>query len=420
MRTMQTKKLTECKAVAVGICIFVFTLYMALLLPSYSQAATAQPQQKQSENKLDPAKIASINELNRYLLNMDTADVNAILKLVKIDERIKNNYVETVSGDKLINAAIKGMVNTLDDPYSVYMDPKMYSELMMETKGSFGGVGLILGVKENTLTVVAPIEGTPGAAAGIVSGDKILQINGQDTKEMALDEAVNMIRGTEGSQVILQIGRDGETAKEYNLTRAVIPLKTVNGKMLDDGIGYIRIAMFSEHTGDDFAKKLQELEGQDMKAIILDLRNNPGGLLEESIKVANKLVPEGPIVSVAGRNGLKQTYFSNLQTLRYPLVVLVNGGSASASEIVAGAIQDTHAGILLGTKTFGKGLVQNVMPLSEDTALKLTIAQYFTPQGRYINKIGIEPDVSVELTEADTQDIQLSKAIEYIKNNLIQ
>lgn len=420
MCTIQTKKRSECKAVAFGICIYIFTLCFALVLPSHSQAATLQQNQVSSDNKMDSAKIASINELNRYLLNMDTADVNAILKLIKIDERIKNNYVDTISDDKLINAAIKGMVNSLEDPYSVYMDTKMFSELMVETKGSFGGVGLILGVKENTLTVVAPIEGTPGAAAGIMSGDKILQINGQDTKEMALDEAVNRIRGTEGSQVILQIGRDGELTKEYNLTRAVIPLKTVNGKMLDDGIGYIRIAMFSEHTGDDFAKKLRELEGQDMRVIILDLRNNPGGLLEESIKVANKLVPEGPIVSVAGRNGLKQTYFSNLQTLKYPLVVLVNGGSASASEIVAGAIQDTHAGILLGTKTFGKGLVQNVMPLSEDTALKLTVAQYFTPKGRYINKIGIEPDVYVEITEADTQDIQLSTAIEYIKNNLIQ
>lgn len=403
------------------ICLFIFLSSLYGIVDGQIIVVNAAANQAVSaaniDSKTENAKLQSINEINRYLSGMNTEDINAVLKLIKVTELIKYNYVDDVESSKLITGAIKGTVNTLDDPYSVYMDEKMYKELMVETKGSFGGVGLILGVKDNVLTVVAPIEGTPGAEAGIVSGDQILKINGQDTKNLALDEAVGLIRGPEGSHVTLHVARDGQELGEYNLTRATIPLRTVAGKMLDGNIGYIRIVMFSEHTGDDFLKKLQELEGQGLKGIILDLRNNPGGLLEESIKVAGQLVPEGPIVSVAGRNGIRQTYFSHLSTIRYPLTVLVNGGSASASEILAGAIQDTGAGVLVGTKTFGKGLVQSVVPLADSTAVKLTVAQYFTPQGRYINKIGIEPDILVQLSEADNQDVQLNKAIEYLKGN---
>ena len=312
------------------------------------------------------------------------------------------------------------MVNSLGDPYSVYMDPKMYKEIMLETKGSFSGVGIVLGVKEKMLTVVAPIEGTPAEAAGILSGDQILRIDEFDTKDMQIDEAVSKIRGQEGSQVRLLIQRAGQEPKEYPLTRATIQLKTVSGKMQEDGIGYIRLSMFSETTGNDFVQKLQELKSQGMKALILDLRNNPGGLINESVKVAEQLVPKGPIVSVIGKDGSRETFSSDLEKPLGPLVVLINGGSASASEIVAGAVQDTGAGRLVGVKTFGKGSVQRLVPLDSDSAVKVTIAQYHTPSDRSIHGIGIEPDVKVDLpTDTESkQDTQLEKATELLKEQL--
>jgi len=237
---------------------------------------------------------------------------------------------------------------------------------------------------------------------------------------MALDEAVNKIRGPEGTQVTLSMLRNQEI-KDYTLTRSNIQIKTVSGKMLPGDIGYIRLSMFNENTGSDFNRKLQELEKAGMKALILDLRDNPGGLLEESAKVAGKLVPKGPIVSVVQRSGQRDTQYSSLDMLKYPLAVLVNGGSASASEIVAGAVQDTASGTLVGTKTYGKGSVQTIQRLDSNTAIKLTIAKYYTPKERSINGIGIEPDVKVELPESKDQtgnDVQLEKAIEVVKSKM--
>ncbi|HWQ62700.1 MAG TPA: S41 family peptidase, partial [Negativicutes bacterium] len=273
-----------------------------------------------------------------------------------------------------------------------------------------------------------PIEGTPGDKAGIKSGDQIVKIDGQDTKDMALDEAVSKIRGPEGTQVTLTIRR-GQESKDYALTRSNIQLKTVSGKMLPDNIAYIRISMFNEQTGADFARKYQELEQEGLKGIILDLRDNPGGLLSESVKVAGKLVPKGPVVSVVQRSGKREVYSSDLDVVKYPLVVLVNGGSASASEIVSGAVQDTGAGTIVGVKTFGKGSVQAVLNpfgvgllnVGDGTAVKLTIAKYYTPSGRSINGTGIEPDVKVEQPEnkdipkENAKDVQLDKAIEVLK-----
>ncbi len=368
------------------------------------------------------ATVLLMSSLFVYLLQSTLGDAAGAIRLFRAMQIIKARYVEDVPVDTLMTGAIKGMVNSLGDPHSIYMDAKMYKEFMIETEGSFGGVGIVLGAKEKVLTVISPIEGTPGEKAGIKSGDEIVKIDGQDTKGLALDEAVSKIRGPEGTQVTLTIRR-GQEVKDYTLTRSNIQIKTVSGKMLPDHIGYIRLSMFNENTGSDLMKKYQELEKEGMKAIVLDLRDNPGGLLDESVKVANKFVPKGPVVSVITRDGRRDTSTSNLEAVKYPCVVLVNGGSASASEIVAGAIQDTGSGTLVGTKTYGKGSVQTLMRLDGGAAIKLTIAKYYTPNDRSINGIGIEPDVKVELPEhaqpgQEVKDIQLDKAVEIVKSKI--
>jgi len=357
-----------------------------------------------------------------YLLKVHTGDVLSTVQFFRAVQILKSKYVEDAPMDKLMAGAIKGMVDSLGDPHSIYMDSKMFKEFMIETEGSFGGIGIVVGVKDKNLLVVSPIEGTPGEQAGIKSGDLIVKIDGQLTKDLALDEAVNKIRGPEGSSVVLSIKRGSEEVQDYTLVRSNIQIKTVSGKMLPDNIGYIRISMFNENTGSDFAKKYQELESQGMKAVILDMRDNPGGLLEECVKVANKFVPKGPIVSVVTRDGSREMHSSTLEAVKYPVAVLVNGGSASASEIVAGAIQDTQAGTLIGTKTYGKGSVQTLMRLDSGTAIKLTIAKYLTPNDRSINGIGIEPDIVLEASPSrdEAQDIQLQKAIEVVQGKIQQ
>lgn len=352
-----------------------------------------------------------------YLMNAWSADAASAFKVIRALQVVKSRYVEEVPSDTLMAGAIKGMVKSLNDPHSIYMDAKTFKEFMIETEGSFGGVGIVIGMKDKLLTVVAPIEGTPGEKAGIKSGDQIIKIDGQDTKEMALDEAVNKIRGQEGSKVVLTLMR-GQEVQDYTLTRSNIQIKTVGGKMLENNIGYIRLSMFNENTGNDFVRKLQELEKQGMKSLVLDLRDNPGGLLGESVKVASQFVPKGPVVSVVTRDGQRETHSSNLETTKYPIVILVNGGSASASEIVAGAAQDTGVATLVGTKTYGKGSVQTVIRLDEGSAIKLTIAKYLTPKERAINGVGIEPDMVVELPESKDKDVQLDKALEILKSKM--
>jgi len=333
-----------------------------------------------------------------YLFDQMVPDSTGALQLMRAVDVVRNRYIEEVPLEKLMNGAIRGVVSSLNDPYSIYMDAKMYKEFRMETEGSFSGVGIVISVKDKLLTVVSPIEGTPGEKAGIRSGDQILKIDGQDTKDLALDEAVGKIRGKEGTDVTLTLRR-GDKIRDVKLTRANIQIKTVSGRMLPEKIAVIRLSMFNEQTAGEFYKQYEAMEAQGMKAMILDLRDNPGGLLDSSVRVSNKLVPKGPVVSVVTRNGEKEVHNSQLEKVKYPLVVLVNGGSASASEIVAGAVQDTAAGTLIGTKTFGKGSVQSIVKLSSDTAIKLTIAKYATPKNRFINGIGIEPDIKVENPE---------------------
>lgn len=349
-----------------------------------------------------------------FILQTQLTDSVDAAKLIRVMDMVRARYVEEVPVSNLMSGAIKGMVASLNDPHSIYMDAKLYKEFKIDTEGSFGGVGIVIGVKEGKgLTVVAPIEGTPGERAGLKSDDSIILIDGQETKNMNQEEAANKIRGPEGTQVVLTVRRgDEKELREFVLTRANIRPKTVKSNMMDNGIGYIRVATFNETTSDDFQKAFKELASQGMKALVLDLRDNPGGLLDECVKVARNFIPKGPIVSVVGRDGKMEVHSSSLDKSAYAMVVLVNGGSASASEIVAGAVQDTKVGTLIGTKTYGKGSVQSIFPLNDGAAIKLTIAKYLTPAGRSINGTGIEPDITVINTNG--RDMQLEKAVEQL------
>lgn len=348
-------------------------------------------------------------------LGFNKVGVVNTIKILGIYSLINKSYVNDVVSDKLVAGMIKGMVESLGDEHSIYLDKKMYQEMLMKTEGYFGGVGIVLGVKDKDLTVVAPIEDTPGFLAGIKPGDIIVAIDQINVKELSLEEAVNKIRGEQGSTVVLSIKR-AEEIKDYILIRSNIEIKTVKGEILDNNVGYIRIAMFSEKTATELNKVYQELINKGATAFVLDLRSNPGGLLQASVAAANLFVPQGPVVSVVHKDGSKEIYSSNLASINYPLAVLINGGSASAAEILAGAIKDTNAGTLIGTKSYGKGSVQGVIPIGNAEAIKLTIAKYYTPSNVSIDGVGIEPNIIVELPKDAKTDVQLAKALAVVKN----
>ena len=348
-------------------------------------------------------------------LGFNKVGVVNTIKILGVYSLINKSYVNDVVSDKLVAGMIKGMVESLGDEHSIYLDKKMYQEMLMKTEGYFGGVGIVLGVKDKDLTVVAPIEDTPGFLAGIKPGDIIVAIDQINVKELSLEEAVNKIRGAQGSTVVLSIKRSAEI-KDYILNRSNIEIKTVKGEILDNNVGYIRIAMFSEKTATELNKVYQELINKGATAFVLDLRSNPGGLLQASVAAANLFVPQGPVVSVVHKDGSKEVYSSNLASINYPLAVLINGGSASAAEILAGAIKDTNAGTLIGTKSYGKGSVQGVIPIGNAEAIKLTIAKYYTPSNVSIDGVGIEPNIIVELPKDAKTDVQLAKALAVVKN----
>lgn len=332
---------------------------------------------------------------------------------------VRDNYVEPVESEKLFDGATAGMVKALGDPYSAYLDKKSFSEITDLTDGVFGGIGVVLGKKDNDFVVVAPMEGTPGDEAGIKAGDKILAVDGTSVEGMQLEDVVGKIRGKQGTEVELKLADSSGAERTVRVIRGDIKVESVGGELLPGtNIGYIRISVFNEQTGNDFAKKYMELEKQGMKALVLDLRHNPGGILGECVKVAQYIVPKGTVVSIKDRNGNTYVEESNLEKVKYPLAVLVDHGSASAAEIVAGAVQDTGAGKLFGVQTFGKGSVQSVYKLSENTGLKLTTAKYYTPSGRSIHGTGIKPDVEIELDLNGMSDNQLAAAENYLKEQL--
>ncbi len=313
---------------------------------------------------------------------------------------VQKNYVEPVTTKELINGAITGMLASLD-PHSAYLTPDLYRDLEVETRGSFGGLGLEVTVKDDLLTVVSPIEDTPAYKAGVKAGDQIVKINDDFTKGMTLTDAVKRMRGPQGSKIHLTIHRKGVPELfTVTVTREVIKIKSVKAKELRHGYDYIRVSSFEEGTGDDLQKALDKFRAQhngQIKGLVLDLRDNPGGLLNQAVQVGDEFLDGGLIVYTQGRQeNQQQKYFSHRKKdfVDYPMVVLVNGGSASASEIVAGALQDQRRAITVGTQTFGKGSVQTILPLDDHSALRLTTARYYTPNGRSIQAVGITPDVT--------------------------
>ncbi len=316
-------------------------------------------------------------------------------------ELVKRNYVENPDQKELIQGAIKGMISNLD-PHSSYMNERSFKEMNMDIKGEFMGVGIQIGVKNQQLTVIAPIEDTPGFRAGLAAGDKILKINDEWTKDMTIEQAVDKMRGPKGTPVRLLIHREGwDKPKEFKIVRDVIKVVSVKSKMLDEVIGYVKIIQFQGQTTEELEKALKGLEAKGMKKLILDLRNDPGGLLDASVDVSGKFLPKDSlVVYLQGRQKTDRKDFltTSSETPReYPIVVLVNTGSASASEIVAGALQDSKRAIIVGTQTFGKGSVQTVFPLEGGGGIRLTTAKYYTPSGRSIQTVGITPDIEVKL-----------------------
>jgi carboxyl-terminal processing protease len=321
---------------------------------------------------------------------------------------VKRNYVEEVKDKDIVYAAIKGILESLD-PHSSFLPPDMYKEMQTDTKGEFGGIGIEITIKDGFPTVITPIEDTPAFKAGMKSGDHIVKIDGKNTKNMGLMDVVKLIRGPKGKAVTLTVAREGtQGLKEYTVVRDTIQVKSVKYRMLSDEYGYIRLAQLQEKTSKDLDNALKELEkankGKALRGLVLDLRNDPGGLLEQAVEVSDRFLPEGLIVSIEGRAGKRTTednkmkFYAQKKGIKYagPMVVLVNEGSASASEIVAGALQDYKRAVIVGTKSFGKGSVQTIFPLGDGSAVRLTTAKYYTPKGRSIQSGGIVPDITVE------------------------
>jgi carboxyl-terminal processing protease len=348
---------------------------------------------------------------------------------------VQNQYVDEVPPKELIYSAIKGTLRGLD-PHSSVLDPDSYKEMQVETSGSFGGLGIEITLRDDVLTVVAPIEGTPAYRAGLSTGDRIVKIDGLATKDMQLADAVKRMRGKPGTKVTITVVREGWTEpKDFEITREQIRVQSVRSHDLGDAVGYVRLRQFQEQTAHDVEAAVDKLARAGSRALILDLRNNPGGLLTAAVEVSEKFIDDGKlVVYTEGRvknQNMRFTAHAKKSVTQLPMVVLVNQGSASASEIVAGALQDWGRAVVVGTQTFGKGSVQTIIPLSDGSGLRLTTAKYFTPKGRTIHGKGIAPDIVVEvpkesvpkerpLPSADPvedlkKDVQVQRALDVIK-----
>ncbi|MDD3926514.1 MAG: S41 family peptidase [bacterium] len=364
----------------------------------------------------------------------------------RVLDLVQNNFVEKTDDTKLMYGAIGGMLKALDDPYTRFMEPDMFKEMREDQEGHFDGVGMVVGLRDDVLTVVSPISGSPADKAGLKSGDQIIVIDGKETKGMGLKTAVDRIRGKAGTSVTMTIMRSGwKEAREFTLKRSIIQLKSVDYRMLDDNIGYAYLKVFNEKSEPELKEAIEKLQAKGMKSMVLDLRNDPGGLLNVAVEIAAHFMDEGVVVSIKERGKKRDAYVivkngdkrvaeyiedydgkksvKVIDTLDFkqigiPLVVLINEGSASASEIVAGAIQDTGRGKVIGTKSFGKGSVQSVYPLPDGSGLTITTAKYQTPKGRDVSRDKIVPDIEIKLTEEDVKngkDAQLDKALELLK-----
>ncbi|WP_430461565.1 S41 family peptidase [Thalassolituus sp. LLYu03] len=367
-------------------------LLLALALTSFFAAPAALAETQ-------PAKTAA---------SAGQLPLQELRNFTEIFERIRSSYVEEVDDKTLLEYAINGMLTSLD-PHSAYLQPDAFSDLQENTSGKFGGLGIEVGQQDGLILVVTPIDDTPAQKAGIQAGDLIVSLDGEAVMGMSLNDAVEKMRGAPGSDITLEIRRKNE--KElltYTLTRAEIKVASVRTEKLSGDIGYVRITQFQENTGGELAAAIDNWrhDGQ-LNGIILDLRNNPGGVLDAAVEVVDSFISQGLIVYTKGRAASSELSYSATQHTpagTIPTVVLINGGSASASEIVAGALQDHQRAVIVGTQSFGKGSVQSVLPITEDSAIKLTTARYFTPNGRSIQAQGIKPDIWVEQAEVTTAE----------------
>jgi len=332
------------------------------------------------------------------------ADVDELYKKIdlfsEVFEKIQNEYVEEVDNAKAMDAAINGVLQSLD-PYSAYMNPKIFEDSQTETSGEFGGLGIEVSMESGLVKVITPIDDTPASRAGIKAGDYIVRINGEQVRGKTLMEAVNLMRGPVGTSIKITIRRRNlRKAKVFEITREVIEIKSVVSKLMDDKVGYLRLRAFNENSSNQLKKEISKIEkNKKLVGYILDLRNNPGGLLSQAIKISDFFLNDGEIVSTRGRkNKDNRKYFAKKgdKINGKPLIVLINNGSASAAEIVAGALQDQKRAILLGETTYGKGSVQSIIPLKNRGAIRLTISKYYLPSGKSISKIGVVPDIKVE------------------------
>jgi len=335
------------------------------------------------------------NSLNTLTQNK----IAAYEKFVKVVNMIENYYVDELNTTTIINKALKGLLPELD-PHSSFLDKNAYKELKIQTNGEFGGLGIVVGMRNGVLTIISPIDDTPAAKAGLKAGDVILMINNKATLDMSLDEAVNLMRGKPGTKITLTIVRKGQKPFKVTITRAIIKIKSVKEKDIKGypQIAYIRISSFDKHVVPSLKKILKNLKKEGKKGIIIDLRNNPGGLLSQAVGTLDLFIDKGILVSQKGRIKSENYVYYAHKAGTYkniPIVVLVNGGSASASEIVSGSLQDHKRAIIVGEKTFGKGSVQAILPVDKNEAIRLTIARYYLPSGRTIQAKGVEPDIVV-------------------------
>lgn len=357
----------------------------------------------------------------------EVKDVKKYELLFQVRDALITKYDGEIDDEDLLEAAIKGMTDSLNDPYTVFMNEEEYKSFVEQSEGHFVGIGAQLGIKDDKITVVAPIEGSPAEKAGLKSGDVILKVDDVEITEPNLDETVSMIRGEQGKTVVLTVERNGST-QEISIIRDEIEMVSVKGEIIDGNIGYIEISSFDENVSEEFKSKITELKNQGMEGMILDLRGNPGGFLNEAVKVASQFIPKGEVITYTiDKYGNKQESKSvGGEAEGMPLVILIDGGSASASEVVTGALRDYEAGTIIGTTSFGKGIVQQLIEFSDGNGgLKVTTSKYYTPNGENIHKIGITPDIEVTLpeelsTQGYTRDLdtQLNKGLEVIKEKI--
>ena len=362
--------------------------------------------------QLEAAKVRSLQLFEEFFV------LREVMKLVN------RQYVEEKKVDKqqLLYGAIEGVIKTLDDPFTRFMKPEIFDNMQTEASGEFGGLGILISVKNEVLTVIAPMPSTPAYREGIQAGDQIIKVDDKPTRGMSVNDAVKILRGPVGSKVVLSIRRSGvRKLLDYTITRAIIKVSSVKARMIDEHVGYIHLSGFIQTTGEDLEKEIAKFEKKhDLRGLVLDVRNNPGGLLNAAVEVSRVFLGKSKIVSIRSRKGDEVTYSSFAQDhKRFPIVVLINRGSASASEIVAGAIKDNGRGVLMGEKSFGKGSVQTVLPLPDKSALALTTAYYYTPSGVCIHKKGIKPQIPValpRLTDAEVRELRAEREKELTSN----